>query len=37
VSRLRDGDLVVYHPRWWRPLSAAVRWVPWFLFKRLKA
>ena len=37
VDRLRDGDLVVYHPGWWRPLCAAVRWVPWVLFERLKA
>jgi short-subunit dehydrogenase len=36
VARLRDGDLVVYHPRWWRPLSAAARLAPWFLFKRLR-
>jgi short-subunit dehydrogenase len=36
VARLRDGDLVGYHPRWWRLLSAAARLAPWFLFKRLK-
>jgi short-subunit dehydrogenase len=36
VTRLRDGDLVAYHPRWWRPLSAAARFAPWFLFRRLR-
>jgi short-subunit dehydrogenase len=37
VARLRDGDLLVYHPRGWRLLSAAARLAPFWLFKRLKA
>jgi len=37
VRRLGDGDLVVYHPGWWRLLCADVQLVPFFLFKRLKA
>ena len=37
VDRLPEGDLVAYHPRWWRLLCAAVPLVPFFLFKRLKA
>jgi short-subunit dehydrogenase len=36
VARLRDGDLVAYHPRGWRLLSAAARLAPWSLWKRLR-
>ena len=37
VARLPDGDLVLYHPRWWRLVCAAAPRVPFSVFKRLKA
>jgi short-subunit dehydrogenase len=37
VASLSRGDLLRYHPRWWRPVCAAVRLVPFSLYKRLKA
>lgn len=27
---------VAYHPRFWRYVCALLRWIPWFLFKRVK-
>lgn len=37
VLRDLDRDIgVVYHPPFWRPLCAALRWAPWILVKRLR-
>jgi len=37
VAHLAGGDLVLYHPRWWRLVCAVVPRVPFLAFKRLKA
>jgi short-subunit dehydrogenase len=34
VHRERAG--AVYLPRFWSPVTAVVRWLPWFLFKRMR-
>jgi short-subunit dehydrogenase len=36
VRRLGKGDAVVYHPGVWRVVCAAVAYLPWFLYRRLK-
>jgi short-subunit dehydrogenase len=36
VAHLSRGDLLLYHPRWWRLVCVAVPLVPFSLFKRLE-
>ena len=33
---VRRGRRVVYAPRFWRPIMAVIRALPWFVFRRLK-
>lgn len=36
VSRLRSGSFDRYTPRWWSLVGLLVRWMPWFVFRRMK-
>jgi short-subunit dehydrogenase len=41
AARVRDGlwrdAPASYFPRWWRPICAMLRWLPWPVFRRMRA
>jgi short-subunit dehydrogenase len=41
AERVRDGlwrdSSASYFPRWWRPVCAMLRWLPWPVFRRMRA
>ena len=36
VRRLRSGSSSRYLPRWWALVAMLVRWMPWFVYRRMK-
>jgi len=36
VGRLRRGSSRRYLPRWWALVAMLVRWMPWFVYRRMK-
>jgi short-subunit dehydrogenase len=36
VRRLGRGSSRRYLPRWWAPVAVVVRWMPWWVYRRLK-
>ncbi|HEX5122019.1 MAG TPA: SDR family NAD(P)-dependent oxidoreductase [Rhodanobacteraceae bacterium] len=36
VRRLRSGSSRRYLPRWWALVAMLVRWMPWFVYRRMK-
>jgi short-subunit dehydrogenase len=36
VSNLRRGSSKRYLPRWWALVAMLVRWMPWFVYRRMK-
>ena len=36
MRNLRHGSSKRYLPRWWAPVAMLVRWMPWFVYRRMK-